>query len=412
MSGPNQRWKFAATDLLRYALGFLAAFVFLSGLLFSGLLLAQLPAEPTSRNGAVLTAAVLLVGSLVVAGLLVACSAALRLLIMQIREHQHGVEQLRSTILLLEEHLHSAPATEAASSAASPASAPSPAGSSAAGGGRRLGQSGEGGEPQVLELLEQLRDLSLMDTRQRNEAARRHWEKRKETLVGQVDRAIDMGQWEQAGGLIQELATVAPDDPTTSQLAAKLTHERTARLRQDVEAARRQIQHLTAITAWRQAEEIVASLRQRYAGAAEISVLGEEVQRERQAFEMDHIRRLMLDLKDATERRQWRRAVSLAEEIINRYPREKTAELLRLDLPTLRENADAQERREEENLFKDLLHRQRYEEALATAHRVIAKYPSSPTAIEMNKLLPKVEEFKRQEDLRRTAATANASSAG
>ena len=66
----------------------------------------------------------------------------------------------------------------------------------------------------------------------------------------------------------------------------------------------------------------------------------------------------------------------------------------------------AQERKEQEARFKDLLKRQRYEEALSVARIVIQRYPQSPTATELNKLLPRVEEMARQEAARDVVSEA------
>jgi hypothetical protein len=71
----------------------------------------------------------------------------------------------------------------------------------------------------------------------------------------------------------------------------------------------------------------------------------------------------------------------------------------------LRDNAGVQERKEQEELFKDLLKRQRHEEALAVARSVIEKYPESPSAVELLKLVPKVEEMIREEKLKRAFST-------
>jgi hypothetical protein len=89
--------------------------------------------------------------------------------------------------------------------------------------------------------------------------------------------------------------------------------------------------------------------------------------------------------------------VLAVDEFIRRYPLDPRAEALRMDLPTLQENAAAHERKEQEEHFKDLLKKQKYDEAVLVARAVIRKYPHSPTATELNKLLPRVEEMARQE---------------
>ncbi len=162
-----------------------------------------------------------------------------------------------------------------------------------------------------------------------------------------------------------------------AELAARLEREQAGRLRQDLEAAGTQLRHLMSIAAWTQAEEIVTSLGHRYPEAPEIAALGEELGRERDTAERESYQRLVLDLKDATDHKQWRRAALAGEELVRRFPNEpKVMKLKANDLDTLKENADAQERREEEALFKDLLHRQRYDEAYTVAQRVISKFPN------------------------------------
>jgi hypothetical protein len=57
-------------------------------------------------------------------------------------------------------------------------------------------------------------------------------------------------------------------------------------------------------------------------------------------------------------------------------------------------------------LFKELLHRQRYEEAIGVARHLIDRFPGTSAAMELNKLLPKVEELSRQEQQKRAPAQA------
>jgi len=117
------------------------------------------------------------------------------------------------------------------------------------------------------------------------------------------------------------------------------------------------------------------------------------VRREHEAFTREQISGLFQDLRSATDRKDWPRAVLLAQELISRYPDDPEISKLSADLPTLRENADAQERREEETLFKELLLSQRYDEALQVAQRVMNRFPGSPTAVELEKLVPKVRDL-------------------
>jgi hypothetical protein len=247
---------------------------------------------------------------------------------------------------------------------------------------------------QTIEMLEQVRDLLLMNQEQREERGRQHWAARKEYLRKVIDQQIHEGDWAAAERSVQELHAAAPDDPSIETLARRIEEEQNQRLQAAVATARERARHYMSITAWPQAEELVADLRGRFPNSAEVEALAGELLHEKETFDRETIQRLFMDLKDATEHRMWRRALASAEELVRRYPHEKKVE--KLDVATIRENAEAQERREQEELFKDLLKRQRYEEALGVAYAVINKYPASTSAAELNRLLPKVEELIRQ----------------
>jgi hypothetical protein len=249
-------------------------------------------------------------------------------------------------------------------------------------------------------LLEQLCDLMLMDDAQRQRCGERHWARRKQTHLEAIEREVLIGDWGPAFARLDELRIVMPEDRQIAELRERVESEQTARLDEDVRNARGRLRQLMGSALWQEAEDLIMSLRDKYPGKGEIDRLGENVRQEREGWERDNMERLFKDIATATERRQWRQATLAVEEFIRRYPLDPRAEALRLDLPTLLENAAAQERKEQEEQFKDLLKRQRYDEAILTAKAAIAKYPQSATATELNRLLPKVEELARQEALR------------
>jgi hypothetical protein len=245
-------------------------------------------------------------------------------------------------------------------------------------------------------LMEQLRDVTLMSDEQRKRFATRHWQRRREALTEIIERNVLVGDWPAAFTRVEDLTLLLPDDPQVRELKERVESEQSSRLEEDLRAARAQIRRYVSTAAWQPAEETAAEIQRKYANKPESGVLIDEVRREREAWERENMERLFRDISTATEKRHWRQAVLATEEFIRRYPDEVRAEALRLDLPTLTENAAAQERREQEEHFKDLLKHQRYTEAIAVARIVIQKYPSSPTATELNKLLPRVEELARQ----------------
>lgn len=429
MSQTAPSLRLTDTVVLRYLLFIGAVLVLLGGTGAAAMpLLSSPPAAGPERTALFMSSLFILGISWMVAILFWFMAAILRLLALQAQLNHAGryqLEHLNAAISQLEEQLRGQSAsqpeppaigsiwpstlTTALSGQAAPQGTPEPApGNGHANGGRAVpAEDTTSTNAQILDMLRQLRDLSMMNEVQRSQYAHAQFEKRKEGMLKQIDRAIATSHWHIAEELIHELQHLLPDDPAGAELAARVSTEKASRLHQDIEAARIQLRHLMSITAWPQADEIIDGLQQRYPDATDVEVLADELRHERTTFEAENLQRLFLDLKDATDHRQWRRAMAAADELIRRYPNDKKVEKLRIDLPTLQENADAQERRELETQFKDLLQRQRYEEAHDIAKRLIAKYPLSPAATELNKLLPKVQELIAQEKAKRQAPVSH-----
>ena len=186
-------------------------------------------------------------------------------------------------------------------------------------------------------------------------SGRDHWTRRKESLVKAIERHMGTGDWTAAHTQLAELKTIMPEDPGVIELETRMTAELAARMEGDLAAARNQVRHSMSISAWEQAEEVIAGLQKKYPHAPEVQDIAGTVQREREAFDREHTDRLFLDLADATEHRQSLPAVQIAEEALRRFPQDPRVDKLERDLLTMRDNAGAQERKEQEELFKDLL---------------------------------------------------------
>jgi hypothetical protein len=386
----NQRGNVSVfVSILTYVLIALGVLIILGGITFGVLTLLSPPPPPTAATGfAALTAvaAFLWIFAGGMLGLLCfSIAAVLSLLAAQARQsqlQQTALEQLRTGMQSLDVALRIPSGTS------TPARAPVIAKQTAA--------LEEGTQPLLLDLLEQVRDSALMSDSQRQQLAAIHWSKRKSTLTESIERHMLSGSWAAARAQLEELLALMPQDAEVTTLADRVSGEYSARLSEDLHAAQSQLRHLLSIAAWQEANELVAGLENKYPQATDIEQMRAQINRERDTFERENKERILGELADATDRKQWRRAVLAVEEFIQRYPVDKLTERLRVDLVTLQENSLTHERKEQELLFKDLLKRQRYEEALTVAKGVIALHPNSPAAAELTKLLPKVEDLIRQ----------------
>ncbi len=254
--------------------------------------------------------------------------------------------------------------------------------------------------------LEQLRDFALMNPEQKQRYAARHWAHRKQSHLEAIERDVLVGNWVTAFSRLDELEIVLPGDVQVAEMQERVESEQVSRLDEDVRVARSRLQQLIGAGLWQQAEELAAAIQVKYPGKAEADRLVEDVRRDREAWERETAERLLRDIAVAIERRQWRQSLLALEEFIRRYPLDPRSEAFKLDLPQLQENAAAQERKEQEEHFKELLKRQRYEEALYVARALVARYPQSATSAELTRMLPKVEELARQEAAKQANAEA------
>jgi hypothetical protein len=115
------------------------------------------------------------------------------------------------------------------------------------------------------------------------------------------------------------------------------------------------------------------------------------VQNERGKADAEARSRLMGQVQDAVKRREWSVAMSTAQALIRQYPASGEARALRLDLPTLTENAEIQTRKRMESEITQLTRSRRFDEALQMARELIERYPRSPQGGVLRDRLPQLE---------------------
>ena len=258
---------------------------------------------------------------------------------------------------------------------------------------------------QLVDLLVQLREVALMNDQQRQAMSDTYWKKKKARLAETISHHIQRREWRRAGDRIDEMLAVDSSDPVAREFLQRVSDEKQAEVEQVVRDAKNQLGEWISIGEWDKVRELLHRLSEHYADEPAVAALVDQVRKEEHAARIDELHSLFAALKEATEHRQWQRAWICARQLIQRYPDEKLVEQIRANLPTLEQNARIQECKEDEAMFQDLLHRQRYEEALEVANRMVEKFPDSPAAVELtHRMIPKVRELARQDRLKRQQA--------
>lgn len=245
---------------------------------------------------------------------------------------------------------------------------------------------------EMVVLLREVRDISLLNDSQRTKRLEAQSRAAVEVLLREVPVLLREHNWIEARNRVQEARERFPNIPDWDAMERQIEQMRSQVEQHDLEAAERQIADLTTLGAWDRVADVVRELLQRHPGSVKAIELAQRVRATRNKVEVEQRGRLMAQAQDATNKRDWRAAYSLALQMIERYPKSPDAQALRLQLPTLRENAEIQTRQKLESEIRELVRNHRYPDAIRIAGDVIQQYPNSPQADALREQLPKLQE--------------------
>jgi hypothetical protein len=240
-------------------------------------------------------------------------------------------------------------------------------------------------------LLREVRDISLLTQEERTIRLRAQAEETARELERAVPELLRSHNWIEARRRVQLARERFPAQPTWDALERRIDEVRAGVEQQDVETARRQVNDLAALGAWERAFDVVRELVERHPENEAARELSHLVQAERGKADAEQRSRLMAQVQEAVQRREWSAALSAANALIRQYPTSAEARALRLDLPTLAENNEIQQRKRIEAEITQLTRARRYNEALHLARDLIERYPRSPQAAVLRQKLPQLE---------------------
>lgn len=245
---------------------------------------------------------------------------------------------------------------------------------------------------ELVVLLREVRDISLLNEQQRQLRMAAQGRAAIELLQHEVPLLLREHNWIEARRRVQEVRERFPNFAECDALEQQIERMREQVESQDVEVAERQIDDLKALGAWERVGEVCNDLLHRHPQSQRVLGLVQKVRAQKSTMDAQARARLMAEAQDASNKREWRAALGVANQLIQRFPRTPEAQALLLQLPILRENAEIQERQRVEHEFRDALKDHRYQDALRTARELIDQYPNSPQAEFLRQQIPKLEE--------------------
>ncbi len=240
-------------------------------------------------------------------------------------------------------------------------------------------------------LLEEIRDNVLLTEEERRTKHQRlvAMERRERTV--HIQRAVEAGQFHQARQLLLEFERRVGGDEDTRQIAEFIENAARQAEEEDVAAAAKHCEDLMSLTSWDRAMKTAEDLIDRHPNSLPARQLLARVQREKQVHQQEHRNRLFLEIQRHTSSREWRAALSAAEQLIAAYPDSMEAETLRGQMNTLKTNAEIEHRRQMEAQYKSYIDEHRFSEALALARDVVRLYPESPQGKVLREQIPHLE---------------------
>ena len=245
----------------------------------------------------------------------------------------------------------------------------------------------------MIRLLEDIRDNSLLSEEQRREKRRRVADEEIEdaqTLIRSLSAERDFVQ---ARKMADKTQRKYPSDGRVDALVVQVEEARERWEAGDVSEAIRQVDDLISVSAWPRARELAQQLQARYPDSAEARQLLLRIERDHKAFQEEQCRRMRAEIQRLVSRRRWEEALVAARTFIERFPGSEEAQAMRLELPTLKTNAEIDIRQKLEAEIMDLVKHGRYIEATELATKVIEQYPGSPQAEALRTRLGRLREL-------------------
>lgn len=233
---------------------------------------------------------------------------------------------------------------------------------------------------EMVRLLRDIRDNSLLSDSERQE--KRLHVAEEEILEAQATlrTLTEKGDFVRARELAQQVERRYPSDDRAAGLVEQVEGERERRQSDDISRTGKQVGDLLSISAWQRAREVAGGLQARHPDAVEARHLLIRIEREYKLFQDEQRRRMYAEVQRYVTRRRWEEALAAARTFIERFPGCSEAEALRVQIPTLETNWEIEKRQRLEAQIMDLAKRGRYMEAVELAKKVIERYPDSPQA--------------------------------
>jgi outer membrane protein assembly factor BamD (BamD/ComL family) len=244
----------------------------------------------------------------------------------------------------------------------------------------------------MVKLLEEMKDVSMLDETQRQQRRKTIADRRKTTRLDEAGRLIQQQEWAQADALLHLMESLHPGDPEVLARRNELDDARTLVQALEWDKLGGQVEDLMALSNYDKAIAVASHFLDRFPGHPECRALLQRVQREKAVYLDRHATALYDQIKTSVDNRQWRVALDGIQQFLQYFPEHPRSEKIRLQVRPIQKNAEIEERQELEARVRELVTARQYGEAADMIEDLLQRFPSSPQAVHLAEILPKLRE--------------------
>jgi hypothetical protein len=232
-----------------------------------------------------------------------------------------------------------------------------------------------------------------MNPKERQQKLKADREHRKDERLKEFAANLATRDWARAERLLSGLERDFAKDKGVIQARDQLNDARQAVEEETVVREIVEIESLVHAGKWDNARRRALLLIEGFPGSADAQVLKQRVEHEYQFYRETAVRAMIKDIRAETDRRNWQGALECAHELVAFYPEHQLVEAVAAQIPTMQANLEIEQRQGIEIRLQELIRDGRIEQAIELAEDTIHRYPNSPQAASLEKLLPRIRDL-------------------
>lgn len=239
-------------------------------------------------------------------------------------------------------------------------------------------------------------DMSLSPAERAARAENRRRQQLTQSLC-EIESAIGAGQFVLAQERLAHLSQAMPEAPDAAGLRVRLAEARATAEAQRVAKARATVDELMSMAAFDKAIAEAEGLARQLPDSVQAAELVERTRREADTFARQQREKLYLQVTRATEMHHWRAALEGARQLARLHAGSVEADEVVAQMELLTENARIEEVRDRRDRISDMIQRRRYRLAVELAEDVIAHYPDTQAAMAFTEQMDRLRELAAKE---------------